>query len=223
MLTALLLATAIAAGVHPAAVGVAALAVVEPRLVMVIAAGWGLRSYRTRRRGHSSDTEAAFLRALAAELRAGASLRLGLAEASLGAPLGLERASRLARSGMPMDRIAPLLQQRLAFNGVTTAAALELSSSSGARAAAVFDGLADRATEAADLYREQRAATTQARLSAWVVGLAPLGFTGLILAGGGLESISAAGGVGVLVIAAGVTLEIAGLAVVALILHKEGR
>jgi Flp pilus assembly protein TadB len=71
--------------------------------------------------------------------------------------------------------------------------------------------------------REQRAATTQARLSAWVVGLAPLVFTGLVLAGGGVGSLGAAGGVGVLVIAVGVTLEIAGLAAVALILRRGAR
>jgi Flp pilus assembly CpaF family ATPase len=86
-----------------------------------------------------------------------------------------------------------------------------------------LESLAAMATEAAEMRRDQRAATTQARLSAWVVGLAPLVFTGLVLAGGGVGSLGAAGGVGVLVIAAGVALEIAGLAAVALIIRREAR
>ncbi len=221
MLTILLLAAAVASGVHPAAIGVAFLAAVEPRLVVVAAAGWALHSLRRRRRTAPGDTEAAFLRALAAELRTGTSLRLALAEAADRTSLDLGRAARLARSGMPIDRIAPLVEQRLPVNGVATAAALELSAWSGARTASVFDGLAERAAEAAELHREQRAATTQARLSAWVVGLAPLVFTALVLVAGGLDSMSTAGGIGIPIVAVGVALELAGLAVVALILRRE--
>lgn len=223
MLSAALLAAAIATGAHPAVIGIAALAIVEPRLVILGAAAWAVFSFGQRRRTSDADTEAAFLRALAAELRGGTSLRLALSEAAVRFPLGLEPAARLAAAGMPMEGIAPQLRERLVHNGVTAAAALELSSWSGARTATVFEGLADRATEAAEMRRDQRAATTQARLSAWVVGLAPLVFTGLVLAGGGVGSLGAAGGVGVLVIAAGVALEIAGLAAVALILRREAR
>lgn len=223
MLNVALLAAAIVTGAHPALIGIAALAIVEPRLVIVGAAGWGAYSYLQRRRSAGADTEAAFLRAMAGELRAGTSLRLALAESAVRFPLGLEPAARLARAGMPMDGIAPLLRGQLEHNGVTAAAALELSAWSGARTAAVFEGLADRATEAAELRREQRAATIQARLSAWVVGLAPLVFTALLLAAGGAGSLGRAGGVGMTVIAVGVTLEIAGLAVVALMLRRSAR
>lgn len=220
MLTAALLAAAIAAGAHPVVVGVAALAVVEPRLVLVGGVAWSGYGYLRRRRDTGPDTEAAFLRALAAELRAGTSLRLALAESATRFPLGLEPAARLARAGMPMDGIAPLVRERLVHNGISAAAALELSAWSGARTAAVFEGLADRATEAVELRKEQRAATTQARLSAWVVGMAPLVFTALLLAGGGAESLGRAGNAGLAVIGVGVALELTGLAVVALMLRR---
>ncbi len=76
MLTVALVATAIAAGAHPVVIALAALAVVEPRLVLAGAAGWALFNLVRRRRTSSADVEATFLRALAAEIRAGSSLRL---------------------------------------------------------------------------------------------------------------------------------------------------
>lgn len=223
MLTAILLAAAIAAGAHPAVIGLAVMVLLEPRLVIAFAAIWVLYTIWGRRSTSVADTEAAFLTALAGELRGGASLRLALAEAVLRVPVGLEPAARLASAGMPMPRIAPLLRDGLEHNGVTAAAALELSASSGARTAAVFESLAERATGTAELERERRAATTQARLSAWVVGLAPLLFTGLVLAGGSFGSLDRFDGAGAAVIAAGIVLELTGLAVVAMILRRDTR
>ena len=223
MLTVALAAAAIAAGPHPAVIALAALAVVEPRLVLVGAAGWALFSVLRRRRIPSADIEATFLRALAAELRGGSSLRLALADAATRVPLDLDPAVRLARAGMAMDRVADALSKRLAHNAVAAGAAFELSAWSGARTAAVFEGLAERATEAAELQREQAVATAQARFSAWVVGLAPLVFTALLLGGGGFGSLRRAGGAGFLVIGLGLALEVAGLAVVTLILKRASR
>ena len=223
MLTAALLAAAIASGAHPTVVGLAAVALLEPRLVVLGAAVVGVYSVWSRRSSSDADAEAAFLTALASELRGGASLRHALFEAAVRVPVGLEAAGRLARAGMPMDRIAPLLRRGLAHNGVTGAAALELSAWSGARTATLFEGLAERAREAAELSREERAATTQARLSAWVVGLAPLAFTALVLAGGGLGSFDPFDGPAAVVIGAGIALEVCGLAVGALILRRGSR
>ncbi|GMQ86615.1 MAG: hypothetical protein BMS9Abin07_2201 [Acidimicrobiia bacterium] len=223
MLTATLVAAAIAAGAHPAVIALAVVAVVEPRLVLAGAVAWGLFSVVRRRRASGADIEATFLRALAAELRGGSSLRLALGDAATRVPLDLDGAARLATAGMPMDRVASALSERLQHNALAAGAAFELSDWSGARTAAVFEGLADRATEAAELEREQVAATAQARFSAWVVGLAPLVFTTLLLAGGGFGSLSRAGGVGVIVIGLGLALELAGLAVVALILRRASR
>ena len=223
MLTVALVATAIAAGAHPAVVALAALAVVEPRLVLAGAAGWALFNLVRRRRTSSADVEATFLRALAAEIGAGSSLRLALADAATRVQLDLDPAVRLARAGMSMDRVANALSKQLAHNAVAVGAAFELSDWSGARTAAMFEGLTDRATEAAELEREKAAATAQARFSAWVVGLAPLVFTALLLAGGGFGSLRRAGGAGFFVIGLGLALEVAGLAVVALILKRASR
>ena len=203
-------------------IGIAAVAVLEPRMVIVAAAVWGLYTWRGRRKTAHTDTEAAYLRALASELRGGSSLRFAVAEAELRVPMGLGPAARLARAGMPMEQVARQMRLGLAHNGVAAAAAVELSGWSGARTAAVFEGLAERASEAAELRREQRVATTQARLSAWVVGLAPLVFTALILAGG-LGSLDRFDGTVAMVIGVGVLLELCGLAVVALILRRESR
>lgn len=223
MLTVALVATAIAAGAHPVVIALAALSVVEPRLVLAGAAGWALFNLVRRRRTSSADVEATFLRALAAEIGAGSSLRLALADAATRVQLDLDPAVRLARAGMSMDRVANALSKQLAHNAVAVGAAFELSDWSGARTAAVFEGLADRATEAAQLEREKAAATAQARFSAWVVGLAPLVFTALLLAGGGFGSLRRAGGAGFFVIGLGLALEVAGLAVVALILKRASR
>jgi Flp pilus assembly protein TadB len=223
MLTVALVATAIAAGAHPVVIALAALAFVEPRLVLAGAAGWALFNLVRRRRTSSADVEATFLRALAAEIGAGSSLRLALADAATRVQLDLDPAVRLARAGMSMDRVANALSKQLAHNAVAVGAAFELSDWSGARTAAVFEGLADRATEAAQLEREKAAATAQARFSAWVVGLAPLVFTALLLAGGGFGSLRRAGGAGFFVIGLGLALEVAGLAVVALILKRASR
>jgi Flp pilus assembly protein TadB len=156
-------------------------------------------------------------------MRAGSSLRLALADAATRVQLDLDPAARLAIAGMSMDRVANALSKQLAHNAVAVGAAFELSDWSGARTAAVFEGLADRATEAAQLEREKAAATAQARFSAWVVGLAPLVFTALLLAGGGFGSLRRAGGAGFFVIGLGLALEVAGLAVVALILKRASR
>ena len=56
----------------------------------------------------------------------------------------------------------------------------------GASASAAFSGLAVRAADAGDLERERRVLTTQARVSAWVVGGVPIGVTlALMLVGRG--------------------------------------
>lgn len=222
MMTWLLLAAAIAAGAHPVVVGIALLAVIEPRLVIAGLIAWAVYSVIRRRRTVDAESEAAFLRALAAELRGGASLRVALGDVAARSPLGLGHAGRLASAGMPMDRVGAELRRQLRYNGVAAAAAVELSAWSGARVAAVFESLADRAADAAELTREQRAATTQARMSAWVVGLAPLVFTMLILAGGGMQSLEAAGAAGYGVVVVGLALEVLGLAVVALMMRRAG-
>lgn len=224
MLTAAaILAVAIAAGAHPAVVALAAASVIEPRLVIAVIIGWAAFSMIRRPQRRDAEGEAAFLRAVDAELRAGATLRVALADAAHASTLGLATAGRLARAGMPMVHVGDELRRCLPVNGAAAAAAVELSGWSGASVASVFETLAERAADTAELRREQRVATIQARLSAWIVGLAPLVFTGVVLAGGGASALGRAGTAGYAVMAVGVALEVAGIATVMLILRRATR
>ena len=222
MLTAVLPAAGLALGVHPVVVVLAAVASIEPRLVLVGAAVWGAVAAARRRRGRiTPDDEATYFRALSAELRAGASLRGALGEALHRAPvLSLTRAARLAEAGMPMSEIADAIEDRFPENGRLAGAAFRLSDWSGARVADTFDGLAERAAASADLARERKAATAQARLSALVIGIAPIAFATLLFATGRGSGLLAHGTVGILVLGAGLALELLGLIVVATIIRR---
>ena len=209
MLTAVLLATGLAFGLHPAVVALAALAAIEPRLVLVGAAVWGVVAAVQRRRARvTPDDEATYFRALSAELRAGASLRSALAEAVHRVPvLSLGQAVRFAEAGVPMSEIADTVEGQFPENGRLAAAAFRLSDWSGARVADTFEGLAERAVASAELVRERKAATAQARLSAIVIGIAPVAFATLLFATGRGSGLMAHGATGILVLGSGLALE----------------
>ena len=225
MLIAVASAMALVAGAHPIGVAAAALAVISPRWFLVAVAAWTGYSWNERRRAAvGPDDEAALLRALSAELRSGASLRSALAEAAKSVPsLDLAATVRVAAAGMPVDLVADDLEGTLPENGRLVAAAFRLSSWSGARVAAVFDNLASRAAEAADLNRERSAATVQARLSAVIVGVAPLAISLLLFATGRVSIPEGVGIIGGVVVGLGLALEVTGLAIVGVIIRRESR
>ena len=222
MLTAVLLAAGLALGMPPAVVALAGLASIEPRLVLIGAAVWGvIAAFHRRKRRVTPDDEATYFRALSAELRAGASLRGAIGEALHRVPaLSLGPAARYAEAGMPMSEIADAVEARFPENGRMAAAAFRLSDWSGARAAATFEGLAERAAASADLVRERKAATAQARLSALVIGVAPAVLATMLFAAGRGSGFIAHGTIGVLVLVTGLALELAGLIVVAIIMRR---
>jgi Flp pilus assembly protein TadB len=161
-----------------------------------------------QRRNRGVD-EVQFLMSIQSELRAGASLRWALATAAGSASdPALDTVRRLALAGVPLVELAPKLD-RLPVNGPRLAAALQVASVAGGRSAQVFARLAERAVEEASLIRERRALTVQARMSAVVVGGLPLLW---VLLGGmdRVRTLTAAGGVGVAVAAAGIGMELAG-------------
>jgi tight adherence protein B len=225
VLTAVLLAAGLALGIHPAVVALAALASIEPRVVLAGAVAWGfIAAVRRRKRRITPDDEAAYFRALSAELRAGASLRGALGEALHRVPaLSLGPAVRYAEAGMPMSEIAEAVETQFPENGRLAAAAFRLSDWSGARVAEAFEGLAERAAASAELVRERKAATAQARLSALVVGIAPVAFATLLLVTGRGSGLIAHGTIGILVLGTGLVLELIGLVVVALIMRRAGQ
>jgi len=225
MLIAILLGGGLALGVHPAVLALAALAAIEPRLILAGAVVWAvIHAMRRRRHRVTPDDEATYFRALSAELRAGASLRGALGEAVDRVPaLSLDRAVRYAAAGVPMTEIADIVEVQFPENGRLAGAAFRLSDWSGAQVADTFAGLADRASASAELARERRAATAQARMSAIVIGIAPVAFAALLLATGRGAGLVDHGWIGLLILGAGLTLEGLGLLVVALIIRRADR
>ncbi|WKZ83627.1 MAG: type II secretion system F family protein [Acidimicrobiia bacterium] len=222
----MLMAVVVAAGVVSGApwwlpVG-AWLVFAHPGAALAVAAGWVVWGRRSATRGRAGpDDEAVFLRSLAAELTAGASLRSALAAAVGHAPrLDLSGAARAAVAGLPAPVVARMLGKALPVNGRAAAATWLLASESGGPAATMMQSLALRAGREGELLRERRALTAQARASAWVVaGLPALLLAGLVISG----RLSAGDDPVVgLVVAVGVVLQVLGVAsVVAMVKRAE--
>ena len=209
MLMAVLVAMALVRGPHPAWAGILAFAYLSPAGFLAAAGSWGVLQavQRSRARRERPGAEADFLRGMAAEIDAGASIRQAVAAAADRAPtLQLDGVVRLAEAGRPAPEVAAGLADALPLNGRLAAAAYQLVVETGARASAVFAGLAVRAAGAGDLARERRALTAQTRLSAWLVGGLPVAaIAALSLAGRGPDPAGAggpliAGGVGLIAV-----------------------
>ncbi len=213
----LVVAAMVTAGVPPALVAVVATAFVHPGLFLLGAAGWGLWRHRWGRRRNPDPAarEAAVLRAMAAELERGASLRSAVVEADAVGDVPL--AARLAIAGRPAPEVAAELRSAFPVNGVLVGAAYQMASEVGGPVAGLFRRLADRAEDVADTERERRAATAQARLSALVVSLAPVGVVALLATSGRLSGLLEAGAAGAGILAVGGGLLLAGAVAAAVV------
>lgn len=159
-------------------------------------------------------SDAAFFAAVAAELRRGASLRQALAWASPGT-----KAARLATSGQPMAVVVAALESDVPLRGQLAGAGIALAARSGAPAAPLFARLAERARAGELMVREVRVMTAQARLSAAVIGLIPVGLgIALVLSrsSGSLASPAARTAVAV-----GLGLQLIGLGAIALLVRAH--
>lgn len=145
------------------------------------------------------------LAAIAAELRAGSSLRHALATAADG-HAELSRAGYLAQAGAPMSRVVDAIGSDPRLR-----AAIVVAAESGGRAALVFSRLADRVAAETEEARQRRVLTAQARLSAAVVAALPLVW--LIVGGVGRIRTLVAAGAGAIA-GVGLLLESIGLALV---------
>jgi tight adherence protein B len=158
----------------PGVAGVAAAGVVAVPLVVL----------RSRRGRGDARLEAALpgaLEAVARTLRSGASVRQAVDEAArtTPGPLGaeLDRVATAAARGVPLVRALEELAERRPLPGVRLAvAALCLGIETGGAQARAVDGVATTLRERLGVAAEVRALAAQARMSAVVIGLAPLGF-----------------------------------------------
>lgn len=222
MLTALTLsATLIAPIPLVAAVAIAAAATLP--LPASAVATVALAVVALRRGRDDAGAEGVFLHAVAAELRSGAVLRTALVEAAARTPsLELDTWVRRASAGVHLATLGGPLGARLPTSGRSVAAAIEVLADSGGSAATVFSRLAAQADDARVLQRERRAAGAQARLSAAVVAVLPVPVLAWLLARGSLAALTASTS-GVVVLTAGVALELVGVAATAVLLRRGRR
>jgi len=219
-----ILAAATAVGVPGPGLASLALALLVPvPLGAVLVVGSAAVAIRQRPGSGPTDAESIFLREVAAELRAGATLRTAtVAAAERAHELDLVGWARHARAGLPMAQLAGPLGRRLPISGRAATAAVEFLTVSGAAAAEVFTRLAAQTDEAIELHRERAVASAQARLSAIVVAAAPLVVLLWLAARGALSQLLATGA-GRFVLGAGMGLELAGIAVSMLMLRRSAR
>jgi len=121
------------------------------------------------------------LEAIARSLRSGTSLRIALSESIAHAPSrlrdGLASVVVAAERGVPLVDAIDVWASAMTADGVRLAgAALALSAELGGAAARSLDGVAATLRDRNAVRREVRALSSQARASAVVIGLAPLGF-----------------------------------------------
>jgi tight adherence protein B len=217
-------AVALLLGVRPLVVVFCVLALWQPLWCGVVILVWAAVAVRRRRAAvPGPDTEADFLRGLAAELDAGASLRAGVVSAAQRVPsLDLGGAVRLADAGLPAGEVGSLIGSALPVNGRLVAAAFRLGAGSGGRVAALMQSLAARATEVGRLRREEAAMTAQARASAWLVGGTPaLVLIGLLVTGRADRLLSDPAGP--VILGVGLAFETMGAAVVWWLLRRARR
>lgn len=223
MVMALGLAAGLVTGVPVPSLVALAVAVWQPTWALGAVLAWtGLTLKRTR--PGPEDAEAAYLHAVAGELRAGSSLRHAISSAFDPATgLRLDRAVRLAAAGQPLEQVAEALERGMPGLGALAASAVRTAGVTGGRAADVFEALALLATEELGLVRERRAATAQARFSAWIVGGIPVAY--LLYAGlnGKLANLPSAGRVGNVMLAAGSLLLAGGVGLMWGMLRKAER
>jgi tight adherence protein B len=161
--------------------GVAALA--------IAAAGVRLRSRFRARAAHRRLRDAQLplaLDRLAASLRSGASLTMALGEVggALDAPIGpeLDALARDAAHGRPVRQVLDDWSSTHDDPGTRlAAAALVLATIVGSAPARAIDGVAATVRERLDLAAERRALAAQARTSALVLSVAPVGFAALLV------------------------------------------
>ncbi len=194
--------------------GFALVPVLAPFLVVlvVIGAPVGLHLARGRRDAALVAALPELVQRVAFELVAGASLEQSItAEADRVGPLAGDLAvvrTRVAHGSTLADALTGWVETRRLPEIRAVAGALGIAADSGAPAAAALHGLARGVRERRAAAAEVQTHSVQARLSAWVVGAAPLGFLGVsVLVDPGSQMATFGTGVGRVCLAGGLALE----------------
>jgi Flp pilus assembly protein TadB len=166
-------------------VGPVLAAAAAPELgIAFVAAGLVLEARRVRRGRHGGDEVLAML-GIAAELRAGRTLKAAAAAAGDRAPgLDFSVVRRRVEAGRPAGEVAEALGSALPRHGRMAGAALRVGATTGGQMTAAFETAAVLAGADEDLVRERTAATAQAAAGAAVlVGLPLLTAAGRVASG----------------------------------------
>jgi tight adherence protein B len=171
-----------------------------------------------RRQAARRDEQlAGALERVAAGVRSGSSITIALDELAgeLADPLGseLRAIAEAVRHGMPLGAAldswagGPTASREVTL----AAAALALGAAAGGPVARALDGVAATLRERRQLQAEVRALATQARASAWLLALAPVGFAGLMsTVAPDAVAFLVTTPVGLLCLGAGLTLDVIG-------------
>lgn len=222
MLTGLVLA-AVCLGYLPTVEGLAiAIINANPLVAAPAVAVAAIRSRSRTDRVSHPELVGAFLRSVAAELRAGRSLRVALVDsARLDSRLGLDRVVRMAAAGRPMEQVA---DEMAACRGMSaTATAVRVAAMTGGSAVPVFVALAADSADEGALARERRELTVQARWSVAIVAGFPLAVLCYQVMSGRAMELIRQGPLGVGLLAVGVTLLGLGLGSVAILMNRTKR
>jgi len=167
--------------------------------------GWRKSVERT-----SASSEVALLRSLAGVVSAGGTLRHAISTST--SSLVTTDARRLCAIGASVADIGEAMKSTMPTNGTQFAAMCAMSERTGSSVGSSLAAFADRAkaTELRD--RKKRSSLAQIRFSAWVVGVAPLALTALVVAVRGIPEPR--GAVVMIPMVVGATLQITGTALV---------
>ncbi len=159
-------------------------------VVIGLAMAWGIRRARARR-AHAvppivvQERAADAIGALTAAVRSGASLAQAIRYAATEAapPVSDELGQIVADldTGVALDdSLAAWATRRRSTDTDLLVGALELHRRSGGDLPAVLDQVTTTIRDRVSIAREVRSLTAQARLSAWILGLLPIGFFGFL-------------------------------------------
>lgn len=180
-----------------------------PSVVILVGTTVAIHLWRNRKTPFH-HREAGFFRSLAGIVRAGDSLRNAIAASEH--PAVTDPVKRLCVAGAPIGEIGAELEPAFPENGRAFASLCAMSEQTGSSMASALESFANQATATEDRRRRQRVSLTQARMSAWVVGVAPLALTiGMVGFRGFPEPRSP---MVILPMVVGASLQIAGMAIV---------